>query len=155
MFVESVASKCGVNKAVSGLPASQSADLAPERKKEPVFEVWAAIGRLIWVHGMTRPDIINAVRTVAHQARDYAGSHWRAVYKTMSYVNKTTQLRLMFWKGGGLKLSFYVDADYADKTKDRRSVSRVALMLGGTAVFASMTTQHCVILQGRTLPTIG
>ena len=72
----------------------------------------------------------------------------------MSYVNGPTQLRLVFWKDRGLKLSFYVDADYADKTKDRRSVSRVALMLGGTAVFPSMTTQHCVSLKGMTLLTI-
>ena len=28
----------------------------------------------------------------------------------------------------------YVDADYADKANDRRSVSGVAVMLGGTSV---------------------
>ena len=39
----------------------------------------------------------------------------------------------------------YVDADYANKNNDRRSVSGVAVMVGGTAVNASSTTQHCVI----------
>ena len=52
----------------------------------------------------------------------------------------------MFSKGGGLKLSVYSDADYVDKANDRRSVSGVAVMLGGTSVIASSTTQHCVIL---------
>ena len=37
----------------------------------------------------------------------------------------------------------YVDADYANKDNDRRSVSGVAVMVGGTVVTASSTTQHC------------
>ena len=49
----------------------------------------------------------------------------------------------MFVKGGNLKLSVYVDADYANKENDWRSVSGVAVMVGGTVVNASSTTQHC------------
>ena len=45
-----------------------------------------------------------------------------------------------------MKLSFFADADYADKCNDRRSVSGVAVMLRNTAVSASSTTQHCVTL---------
>ena len=52
----------------------------------------------------------------------------------------------MFLKGGGLKLSVYVNAAYADKANDRRSVSGVTVMLRGTAVIASSTSQHCVTL---------
>ena len=40
----------------------------------------------------------------------------------------------------------YVDADYANKDNDRRSVSGVAVMVGGPAVNASSTTQHRVTL---------
>ena len=40
----------------------------------------------------------------------------------------------------------YVDADYANKKNDRRSVSGVAVMVGGTVVSARSTTQHCVTL---------
>ena len=40
----------------------------------------------------------------------------------------------------------YVDAYYADKANDRRLVSGVAVTLGGTAVIANSTTQHCVTL---------
>ena len=52
----------------------------------------------------------------------------------------------MFLKGSGLKLSVYFDADYVDKANNKRSVSGVAVMLGGAAVIASSTTQHCVTL---------
>ena len=143
-FIESVASRCGVNT-VSGLPASQSADLGPRREGEPVCDkpVRAVVGSLIWVGGMTRPDIANAVRAVARQAHDPAERHWRAVCKIISYLNGTKKVGLVFSKGGGLKLSVYVDADYAaDKANDRRSVSDVTVMSGGTSVIASSTTQH-------------
>ena len=140
-FIESVASRYGVNT-VSGLPASQSPDLDPRREGEPVCDkpVRAAIGSLIWVGGMTRPGIVNAVRAAVRQAHDPAERHWRAVCKIISYVNETKKLGLVFSKGGGLKLSVYVDADYADKANYRRSVSGVAVMLGGTSVIASSTT---------------
>ena len=148
-FIKSVASRYGVNT-VSVLPASQSADLGPRREGEPVCDksVRAAVGSLIWVGGMTRPDIIaNAVRAVARQAHDPAEGHWRAACKIISYLNVTNKLGLLvFSKEGGLKFSVYVDADYADKANDRRSVSGVAVILGGTSVIASSTTQHCVTL---------
>ena len=89
-FIESVASRYGVNT-VSGLPASQSADLGPRREGEPVCDkpVRAAVGSLVWLGGMTRPDITNAVRAVARQAHDPAERHWRAVCKIISYLNGT------------------------------------------------------------------
>ena len=43
----------------------------------------------------------------------------------------TRDLGIVFRRGGCLALSLYVDADYADKANDRRSVSGAAVMLGG------------------------
>ena len=87
VFIEHVASRYGVNT-VSGLPAFQSEDLGPRREGEPVCDkpVRVAVGSLIWVGGMTRPDIANAVRGVARQAHDPAKRHGRAVPKIISYL---------------------------------------------------------------------
>ena len=95
---------------------------------------------------MTRPDIANAVGAVARQAHDSAERHWRAVRKIIAYLNKTKDLGFVFVKDGDQKLSVYVDADYANQGNDRRSVSGVAVMVGGTVVNASSTTQHCFAL---------
>ena len=51
-------------------------------------------------------------------------------------------------KDGDLKLSVYVDTDYANKDNDRRSLSGVAVMVGGTVVNASSTIQHCSYISG-------
>ena len=105
-FIESVVSRYGVD-AVSDLPASQSEDLGPRRNDEPVCDkpVRAAVGSLIWLGGMTRPDIANAVRAVARQAHDPAERHWRAVRKIIACLNKTKDLGLAFVKDGDRKLS--------------------------------------------------
>ena len=46
----------------------------------------------------------------------------------------------------GLGLEVYTDADYADKVYDRRSVSEIAVTLGGTVVSHTNKTQHVVSL---------
>ena len=145
--IESVVSRYGVD-AVSDFPASQSPDLGPSRNDEPICDkpVRAAVGSLIWLGGMTRPDIANTVGAVASQAHDPPERHWRAIRKTIAYLNKMKDLGMVFVQDGDRKLSVYVDADYANKDNDRRSVSGVAVMVGGTVVNASSTTQHCVAL---------
>ena len=111
--------------AVSDLPASQSEDLGPRRNDEPVCDkpVRGAVGSLIWLGGMTRQDIVNAVRAVVRQAHEPAERHWRVVRKIIAYLNKTKDLGLVFVKDGDRKLSVSVDANYANKDNDRRSVS--------------------------------
>ena len=47
---------------------------------------------------------------------------------------------------GRLWLEVYADADYADNANDRRSVSAIAVTLGGTAVSYASKTQHVVSL---------
>ena len=49
-------------------------------------------------------------------------------------------------RGSGLGLEVYADADYADKANDRRSVSGIAVTLGGTVVSHASKTQHVVSL---------
>ena len=49
-------------------------------------------------------------------------------------------------RGSGLGLEVYADADYADKANDMRSVSRIAVTLGGTAVSHASETQYVVSL---------
>ena len=48
--------------------------------------------------------------------------------------------------GSGLGLEVYADADYADKANDRRSVSGIAVTLGGTVVSHANKTQHVMSL---------
>ena len=49
-------------------------------------------------------------------------------------------------RGSSLGLEVYANADYADKANNRRSVSGIAVTLGGTLVSHASKTQHVVSL---------
>ena len=59
-------------QSVSDIPASPGADLRPKRDEEPGgdWPVREAVGSLIWLSTMTRPDITNAVRAVVRDANE-------------------------------------------------------------------------------------
>ena len=99
---------------------------------------------------MTWPDIANAVRAISRQAYDPFERHWRAVRKIIAYLNKTKDLELVFLEHSDRNLSLYVDADCANRDNYKRSVSRVAVVVGGTVVNASSTTQHCLLARQNT-----
>lgn len=64
----------------------------------------------------------------------------------LSYLNATRGLGITYVRGSGLDLSVYVDASYADKETDRRSVTGIAVTLGGAVVSHGSKTQRIVAL---------
>ena len=98
-----------------------------------------AIGSLMWRSTMTRPDITNAVRAVARYAHEPTEILWQAIKKILSYLNGTRSLGITYVRGSGLSLNVYADADYESKKNDRRSVSGIAVTLGGTCYDDWMT----------------
>ena len=92
---------------------------------------------------------------MARHAHNPAARHWKAVRKIIAYLKGTKDLGVVFRRGGELKLSLFVGADYAARCNDRRSVSGVvAVMLGDTAVSASSTTQNCVTISMNEAETV-
>ena len=73
-----------------------------------------AVGSLMWLSTMTRPDILNSVRAVARHSHNLTDRHWKAVLKTMAYLHWTRGMGLTFVRGSGMYLTAYSAADYAD-----------------------------------------
>ena len=68
---------------------------------------------------MTRPDITNAVRAVAHYAHEPTERLWKAITKILPYLNGTKSLGITYVRVSGLSIDVYADADYADKDNGR------------------------------------
>ena len=101
------------------------------------------VGHLMWLANQTRPDILNAVRTVARYSHAPKLVHWRAALHVLMYVRFTSGYGITFQRGTarGVVFEVYVDSDY-----DRKSVSGgVVMCAGGCASFFSRT-QMSVIL---------
>ncbi|CAN0036990.1 unnamed protein product [Sphacelaria rigidula] len=131
----------------SEIPASVSVKLGPTtgEDKTVVRPYRNALGGLMCLATVTRPDVANSVRALARQSHDPCERHWEAVMEVLKYLNETKEFGLTFKKGHD-RLSVYCDADYAKKETDRRSVSGVAVMYDGVVVSATSRTQHCVTL---------
>ena len=70
--------------------------------------------------------------------------------KILEYLNATSELELT-WRDDGLRsvhldidLQAYVDADYAQRAEDRRSISSAAICCGDNLVSWLSRTQNCV-----------
>ena len=147
-YIESLMKRFDV-QSISDIPASPGADLGPKQDDEPGgdWPVREAIGSLMWLSTMIRPDITNAVRAVARYAHQPTERLWQAIKKILSYLNGTRSLAITYVRGSGLSLNVYADADYASKENDRRSVSGISLTLGGTIVSHTSKTQRGVVQQ--------
>ena len=89
--------------------------------EEPVSSTMyrKAIGSLLHLSNCTRPDIAFSVSFLSQKCTNPTVSDWRNVQHLMRYLNNSADMSLVF-KKGERKLRSYVDADYANDTKDRR-----------------------------------
>ena len=72
--------------------------------------------------------------------------------KIMEYLHGPRDMDLTFVRGSGFDLTAYSDADYADKSNVRRSVSgTVFITLRGAAVRLPRSTQRFATLSTQSL----
>ena len=79
-------------QSISDILASPGADLGPKQDDKPGrdWPVREAVGSLMWLSTMTRPDITNAV--VARYAHEPTERLWQAMMKILSHLNRTKNL---------------------------------------------------------------
>ena len=144
-FIDKIIERFNV-RTTAPTPAFSGRVLRPKEEAEPGGQ-WPfreAVGSLMWVATMSRPDIANAVREVARHAHDPARGHWNAVQRILKFLKYTRTLGLTFEKGKRLDLVAYSDSDYARDEKDRPSVSGAAIMCSGACVSWFSRMQRCV-----------
>ena len=146
-FAASLVKKFDVTS-TSDVPASPSVELMPRAADEsattePYRE---AVGSMMWLANTTRPDIADAVRSVARHCHDPGVSHWKAVRNILSYIAGTVDLGLVYKRGSSNFLTVYADSSYAPKATDRRSVSGGLVMFCGAAIAWLSRTQRIVSL---------
>ena len=77
--------------AQSDTPASTVADLGPTTADDTMVDCpfKQVVGDVMWLAGMTRPDIANAARAVARHSHNPCERHWKAAVKILAYLNST------------------------------------------------------------------
>lgn len=80
----------------------------------------------------TRPDIAHAVSIVSQFNDCHNETHWSAIKKVLRYLKGTANHGLLY-KQNNDKLRGFVDADWANCPKDRKSYTGFAFILGDAA----------------------
>ena len=119
-------------------------EAAPQDEPESEEPYRQAVGSLMWISNMSRPDITSAVRDVARHSSSPTAEHWQAVVRILQYLKGTRLDGLVLGKDYSTDLHVYADSDYARDPEDRRSISGAAIMFGGAAVSWFSRVQTCV-----------
>ena len=104
-----------------------------------------AIGSILWLAVISRPDITYAVGILLQFIQNPGPVHWEGVKRIISYLNTMKNYSLTF--GGITKklIKGFCDADWASH-KDQHSISRYTFYLGCGTIMWSSKKQHIITL---------
>ncbi|XP_076547399.1 uncharacterized protein LOC143305951 [Osmia lignaria lignaria] len=129
------------------VPADPHVVLCPAELKETEHLVpyREAVGSLMFLAIVTRPDIAYAVNAVSKYLNDHDESHWRAVKRIISYLVKTANMGIEYReKGSKVELTGYSDADFAGDVETRRLTTGYAFYIANGVVTWSSQRQRLV-----------
>jgi len=106
-----------------------------------------AVGSLLFVSLVSRPDITYAVGLVSRYLEKHNNSHWQAVKRIFRYLKGTKNLGIMYTNSGGkLNLVGFSDSDYAGDKDTRRSTTGYLFKLVNGPVIWCSKRQNTVSL---------
>lgn len=105
-----------------------------------------AVGSLMHLAIVSRPDIMFAVSLVSRFLNCYNKTHWNAVKRIFKYLKDTKEHGLCYSQSPQSDVTGYSDADYANDMDTRRSVTGYVFIKNGAAVTWSSQRQQTVAL---------
>ena len=138
-------------KLVPADPNSRLENFAIPKTEEEILKMKnvpyrQAVGGLLYVMVMSRPDIAYAVGQVAKYCQNPGPAHWNAFKRILSYLAGTANYGLCYNSDEKNTAIGYTDADYAGDTKTRRSISGFVFLLHGGPVSWASRQQSCTSL---------
>ena len=132
------------------VPADPHAALSPteeDEKESNNVPYREAVGSLVFLAAVSRPDIAFAVNSVSKYLSKHNATHWRAVKRIFAYLQGTIDYGIKYVSGGSeAMLIGFSDADYAGDVETRRSTTGYVFCLSNGAVTWSSQRQRLVTL---------
>jgi len=123
-----------------GADCSKSADSEEEHHRTRYME---AVGSLLYITGVTRPDLATATGLLAKSMSRPSKRHWSLLRHVLGYLQGTQQLGLVYTAASSNGAQ-HTDSDFAACKDTRRSRSGQVTILAGAAVSWSSRQQTCV-----------
>ncbi|KYN04657.1 Copia protein [Cyphomyrmex costatus] len=110
------------------------------------FPYQEAIGSLLYVAQISRPDINYAVNACSRYNNNPGQSHWNAVKRIFHYLQGTKGVKLIFQESKNYEITGYCDSDWGNDPDDRRSVTDYVFKAFGNLVSWNIKRQPTVAL---------
>ncbi|KAJ1299023.1 hypothetical protein BS78_01G499800 [Paspalum vaginatum] len=103
-----------------------------------------ALGSIMYVQVCTRPDLALATGLLGRFQSNLGKAHWKAIKRTLRYMQGTKGLKLTYRKTDTLETVGYSDADLACCKDILKSTSRYVFLLAGGAISWKSAKQSVV-----------
>ena len=140
---KSVLTPMDPNQKLSKEMESKSAEEKEQMANVPYME---AIGSILYVSQVSRPDISYAVNFLSRFSKNPGKAHWSAVKRLLRCLKGTTNLKLQYRKGANSSLVGFCDADWGNDINDRHSVSGYVFVMQGSPISWGSKRQATVAL---------
>lgn len=106
-----------------------------------------AVGSLLYLSIISRPDISYAVNYLSRQICKLKVSHWKMIERVFRYLRGTENLGIFF--DGKYKLRVYTDSNYGGDDENRCSTYGVLMENGGPIVLCTEAESHSYFISRR------
>ena len=101
----------------------------------------------MYITTCTRPNIAFVVTQLSRFLENPGTKHWKAVIRVLRYLKSAREHGIVYHGGSGAVIAeAFTDADWGSNTDDRRSVSRVMVLIGKAPVVFKSKYQRTVVL---------
>lgn len=150
-YVNQILSRFNMKNANSvSIPADPQTVLIPNEDNEKIFSTMPyreAVGSLLFLATVSRPDICFAVSTVSRHVNNPSQMHWQAVKRIFKYLKGTAKLGICYSnRESESGLIGFSDADNAGDVETRRSTTGYIFELFGGPVTWASERQRMVTL---------
>lgn len=150
-YIMQIIERFGMNDAKTvSIPADPHAMLSSIDGNEseiPNVPYREAVGSLMFLAMISRPDIAFAVNALSRYLNKYNQYHWNAAKRVFRYLKETAELGIMYKSGrNDFILEGYSDADFAGDIETRRSTTGYVFMLANGPVTWTSQRQQSVTL---------
>jgi hypothetical protein len=113
------------------------------------FPYREAVGALLWLARIARPDIVYAVSDLSKHCNAYNKEHVTAVKRVMRYLKGTPNLGVMYRKSPSLTLELFIDANFGGEgptaENPMRSTTGFVLMAKGVGPIACVSKLQATV----------
>jgi hypothetical protein len=145
-YIEQIINRFNMTQANPSLiPADPGIHLVAG-KDEVNFPYREAVGMLIYLSTVSRPDISFAIGVLSRFVNNFDSTHCKAVKKVIRYLISTKELGIQYSYNGDDELLGYCDADYDGDLDTRRSTTGYIFIMNGGPVTWNSQRQRSVAL---------